>query len=167
MINWTALCRRQHIEYFRSVINILFLGCLSAVITACSGDGGDDSDLEGSEDQAVECGFPAPRVAGTPATDTLADAPARCGISNYAWLRAPGLGEIVARHQLFEYTTAELAQIAAAAGLSIQTLYSTAVERITYKTQDRGTLIDATAMIAYPTNLPDSIPSDTLLMGHL
>lgn len=133
---------------------------------ACSGGGDGDDDLDDNEDQAVQCGFPAPRVAGTPTTDALADAPARCGTPNYAWLRDPELGEIVARHQFFEYTTTELEQIAATAGLSIQPVYATAVERITYKTQDRGALIDATAMVAYPANRADSDPADTLLYLH-
>ncbi|MDH3760634.1 MAG: hypothetical protein OEU50_06580 [Gammaproteobacteria bacterium] len=139
---------------------------MSVSIVACSGGGDGDDDHDGNEDQAVDCGFPTPRVAGTLTTDTLANAPARCGMPEYAWLRAPDLGEIVARHQLFDYTTIELEQIAAAEGLSIQPVYATAVERITYKTQDRGALIDATAMIAYPTNLADDVPVDTLLYLH-
>jgi len=127
-----------------------------------SGSGGND----GGDGQAAECGFPTPRVAGTAVTDALANAPARCGMTEYQWLRDPGLGEIVERHELSEYTRVALEQIALAAGLPIQPIYATAVERITYKTQDRGALIDATAMIAYPTNLDETIPADTLLYLH-
>jgi hypothetical protein len=118
---------------------------------------------------AAECGFPTPRVAGTVATDQLANAPEQCGIVSYAWLRDPDLGKILGPGDgPQEFTPDELAQALLAANiqLPIQPRYTTAVERITYQTQDRGALIEATALIAYPTNLEDGFAADTLLYLH-
>ncbi len=75
---------------------------ISIVLVSACGPGNDSS-------PTGECGFPAPIVAGTEATNAFSDAPAQCGMTNYAWLRDPGPGEVIERHELIEFTPDDLA----------------------------------------------------------
>jgi hypothetical protein len=139
-------------------LNLSFASVTIVLLSACGS--GSDNNVVG------ECGFPAPMVAGTDVTNAFADAPAQCGMANYAWLRDPSLGEVIERDEPTEFTPEFLEAAALAANLPIQPRYSTVVERIAYKTQDRGVLIEATTLIAYPTDLEGDIPADTLLFLH-
>ena len=141
---------------------LIFALVTLVLLSAC----GSSSNSNGNP-AVAECGFPTPRVAGTPETDQLANAPKQCGMSPYAWLRDPDLGKIIGSSdgpQVFTLNDLALALVAANIDLPIR--YTSAVERVTYQTQDRGALIEATALIAYPTNLEDGIAADTLLFLH-
>jgi len=146
----------------------LIFALVTLVLLSACGGGGDSNPAVSSTTPAAECGFPEPRVAGTPITDPLANAPEQCGLSPHAWLRDTGLGNILGSSDGPEiFTPQDLALLIADIQLPVQPgIYTAAVERITYQTQDRGELIEATALVAYPTNLGDGIAADTLLYLH-
>ncbi len=124
-------------------------------------------DTEGP-DMGRVCVRPAPIVAGTSATDSLADDPARCGADAYQWLRGEELGDIVAYGESTNLR-ARLVEAAAELGgidLPREPEYNVTVDQIAYRTQDRGSLVDATTLIAYPNNLETDEPVGVLLLLH-
>jgi dienelactone hydrolase len=140
--------------------------CLLALplitITAC----------KGAEDPTVlpdRCSTPAPRLGTEAAVEKLVSSPAQCGQAAHSWLRSEQLGEIVQVGPT-ETVPAAVSRVALTLGkVPIPAVvHDTAVEQIEYMTQDRGVLIKATAMMAYPTDLgpnPETRP-DVLLLLH-
>jgi pimeloyl-ACP methyl ester carboxylesterase len=113
--------------------------------------------------------FPAPLVAGTPETDALANDPARCGQPAYTWLKSPNLGNITAHEKQGSYTKALLETLLTAAKITIplKLQYDVDVHLITYTTQDRGKEIEATALLAWPSTVPEGAPAlPTLTVLH-
>src|SRR5690606_35574368 len=100
------------------------------------------------------CPVPAPLVGGTPETDSVADAPPRCGATS-AWLRSERLGEVVTRVPGTAYSIALLRGLAAGAGVTLprDPQHAVATETLAYVTQDRGALVQSSALIAYPSDL--------------
>ncbi len=117
-----------------------------------------------------EPGFPAAQVAGTPETDALADAPARCGQPAHAWLRDTDLGRVTSSVAKASYTKAVLASLAGEVlgSLPVTLQYDVVTHMITYTTQDRGKEVLATALLAWPTNVPaeaEALPTLVVLHG--
>lgn len=147
-------------------------GCSDGVVGArrdAGGDAGGDAAAT-QPDAAVEpvCSFPSPQVAGTPETDALADAPARCGQAPYRWLRGAELGTVVKVGDP-RYLRAELLNaLLKVTGVTLPEpiRHAAATQVITYRTQDRGQPIEATAVIAYPDDLPAGTPLDMLVLLH-
>ncbi|EYF01130.1 lipase family protein [Chondromyces apiculatus] len=113
--------------------------------------------------------FPAPVVAGTPETDAVADAPARCGQPAHTWLRDADLGRIVAHEDLGSYPAALLAVLAqqAVGELPVELEYDVDLHLVTYMTQDRGVPLEATTLVAWPKNVPAGTAElPTLLLLH-
>ncbi len=142
------------------------LASLALAAAACGDDA--PSSPDAAPDAALACDVPAPVVAGTPATDALADAPARCGQPAHAWRRDATLGEVVDVGGATEYAADFLRALLDTQGVApeLALTYDTAVRRVTYQTQDRGELVDATAFVAYPTVPVDGAPLDVLLLLH-
>jgi dienelactone hydrolase len=149
----------------------LFSSLLFATGAACGGDGQNNSTPDAEQPQidappVQACSAPAPLVAGTAPTDAVANAPARCGAAPYQWKRDAALGTIKSSKNEASYTSSQLAALAQAAGLQLPRtpMFDTASARATYVTQDRGQLVDATAMVAWPTNATAS--SSVLMILH-
>lgn len=118
---------------------------------------------------AVECDpAPAPQVAGTAESDALADAPARCGQPAHQWLRDPGLGDVVDVGAPTGYSRRILQGLADGQGVVLPRPIGSDVDlrTIRYTTQDRGALVESTAVVAYPTGLAPGAPLDALLFLH-
>lgn len=108
-----------------------------------------------------------PIVAGTPDTTAVASAAARCGQAAHAWRTDPALGTVVAHASgLPRFTASGLSDIAAAQGITLPEppRYDTSLASITYLTQDRGELVEATALVAWPRGLPDDAPDPDLVL---
>lgn len=149
--------------------NVLPLHAL--LLFACAPSVVDDADAatDGSTgDASVPCPVIAPLVGGTPETDALADAPARCGAPSYAWLRDETLGDVVSREVEAEHRAPNLAAFAAAAGVTLPAPpeHDVRIETLVYRTQDRGAAIESTALIAYPTDLAERADVPILLYLH-
>lgn len=132
--------------------------------TTTTGEGG-----AGGEGGGGAAGFPAPVVAGTPETDALANEPARCGQPAHAWRKDLDFGRVSAHEAQSSYTKAVLqALLGAAVGdVPLELKYDVDVHLVTYLTQDRGEALDATTLIAWPTNVPaDAEALPTLLVLH-
>lgn len=138
------------------------LTLLGASLTACGGGaGGAGGGGSGG------ASFPAPVVAGTPETDALADAPARCGMPAYAWRRDGSLGAVVQVTEQSTFTADVLQLLVDAAGVAVPPMqHDVATHVVTYQTQDRGALVEATALVAWPTNAPAGAELPTLLFLH-
>ena len=128
---------------------------------AIAGDGGTTSQPDAGADAGpaapdsavpIECEFPAAMIAGSAETDALADAPARCGASAYTWLRDGEVGQVVSVESADRYTPMLLTALAEGAGVVLPRAPGepTSVRTIRYRTQDRGALVEATALVAVP-----------------
>lgn len=114
--------------------------------------------------------FPAPQVAGTPETDSLADAAAQCGQTPFAWRRDLDLGHVTAFQTKGFYPKDVLAAAATEqlGSLPVTLKYDVRAHVLTYATQDRGKPIEATTLLAYPTNVPkeaEALPTLVILHG--
>lgn len=111
-----------------------------------------DASVEADAGLAIECEVPAPVVAGTPETDALADAPARCGQPAHAWLRSDTLGAVVDAGEPERMSRLVLDGIIAGAGLTAPRPAGADVTLrvVRYLTQDRGAEVEATTLVAYP-----------------
>ncbi|MBN1772854.1 MAG: hypothetical protein JXB32_16405 [Deltaproteobacteria bacterium] len=144
------------------------------------GCGGDDSAADGTDAPAEtpadggdapppDCSFPAPRLGTSPEAAALAAAPARCSQPAFAWLDDETLGDIVAVEPAIGFRAASLADAAQREGFETprEILYDAAVRTVAYVTQDRGELVEATALVAYPFEPSDGRTSfDVLLVLH-
>lgn len=141
------------------------LACLSLVLVmGCGNEPADKPPVVPPKDE-----FPAPEVAGTPETNAVADAPARCGQAAHTWVRTSKLGQVTAFQSKGFYTQAVLDALAKEnLGLLPVTMkYDVRTHVITYTTQDRGAEIDATALVAWPTTVPaEAAPLPTLAILH-
>jgi len=114
--------------------------------------------------------FPAPEVAGSPETDSVANAPARCGQKAHTWKRDSDLGHVTAFQTKGFYAQPVLDALAKEnlGTLPVSLKYDVRTHVITYTTQDRGVAIEATALLAWPTNVPaeaDPLPTLAILHG--
>lgn len=152
---------------------------LSAAAFAAGCDGGDsaadaaDVPAEAPDDAGdappPDCSFPAPRLGTSAEASALAAAPARCGQPPFTWLDDETLGDVVAVGPATGFRAASLSDAAQREGFELprEIAYDAAVRTVTYVTQDRGALLEATAMVAYPFEPTDGRTSfDVLLLLH-
>lgn len=99
-----------------------------------------------------ECTWPAPEIAGTPQTNALADAPARCGQPEHTWLRQGPLGQILEYAETETIRASTLRVAIATQGVTPpeQIRYDSNIELFRYTTQDRGQLVEATSLLGWP-----------------
>jgi pimeloyl-ACP methyl ester carboxylesterase len=143
------------------------LACLLfAVVAGCGDDGATPEPIKPAPPE-----FPAPEVAGTPETDALANAAASCGQPAFAWNKDLALGDITAWQRTAAYPKAVLeAAVTDALGsdkvpLTLQ--YDVETHLVTYVTQDRGQKVEATTLLAWPTNVPaDAAALPVLVILH-
>lgn len=153
-------------SFNRVQIGAALLGA-ALMAPGCSDGDGDTSGTAGAPGGAA---FPKPEVAGTPETDALADAPAQCGQAPYAWLKSPNLGHVTAHESQGSFTRSLLETLLSASGTSMPlTLrYDVDTHLVTYVTQDRGKEIEATALVAWPSDVPaeiEALPALVVLHG--
>ena len=153
------------------------LGLISMLsLAGCGADAGpvdagpidaSPSDADSDASSLPACLELAPVVAGTSETDAVADAPPRCGATS-AWLRSERLGEIVTRVPGTGYSIPLLRGLAAGAGVTLprDPQHAVATETLAYLTQDRGALVQSSALIAYPSDLDAREELPILLVLH-
>ena len=128
-------------------------------------DGGADADSDASQ---AACTFPDPEIAGTAKTDALAQSAGQCGQADSGWLDDPALGEVTELGTSKEFPAAFIDGILQNQGVTpprpIE--HDAQVVQFAYKTQDRGQLIEASAMLAYPKDIDPSQPLDVVLLLH-
>lgn len=140
---------------------------VTLALTACTGlllgCGSDETTSPPPDDS-----FPAPVVGGTEDTDSYAASPARCGMPDYAWQKDAPLGQVVSSEQVATFRATVLAGLAQDADISglPELKYDVGAHLVTYTTQDRGTLVDATSLVAWPEGLPEGTSLPTLLLLH-
>jgi acetyl esterase/lipase len=149
----------MHVDHAAPRFSLTLVALVFA--SACAGDGGIDDDAGASDDDAglVDAG---PVYEGPPyeveegffEDDTLARAPWRCGAPPYRWWGVGALGDVL-EHQVKGTFTSTLlanfkAQLASSIALARDPVHDVGLHRIRYQTQDRGVLIDATALVAVP-----------------
>ncbi|OGQ87447.1 MAG: hypothetical protein A2289_26615 [Deltaproteobacteria bacterium RIFOXYA12_FULL_58_15] len=137
--------------------------CISAVLFFATPSCGEDDPKP-----VNPCGFDPPTIAGTPATDALASSPARCGQPAHEWIDSPNLGEIVGVDfdDIYPQDTLMLAAMIAGIELPEDPVYDVRVQQVLYTTQDRGQLVEASALIATPQGVDKTTELDVLLVLH-
>ncbi len=90
------------------------------------------------------------------ASDAGLGGPARCGAKPYAWLASPTLGQVLEKEDKAPHTQLDLlyafVEIRNKKAFKTERLpkYSTVSSIVRYQTQDRGQLVDATALVTSP-----------------
>jgi hypothetical protein len=115
-----------------------------------------------------ECTLQTPIVAGTTETDALANAPARCGAPAYTWLRDANLGEVVDRRRVSVYRIDQLTALAVSTEVSLPRPpeHDVYIERVAYKTQDRGVSVESSMGLAFPMDDATATERPILLFLH-
>lgn len=114
--------------------------------------------------QWAPCAVPEPVIANTAATMGLASAPARCNQPAHQWLRSPMLGRVLDVGTTNNYARTTLAL--ATTMINETARYDVTTDVIGYQTQDRGQLVRATTLVAYPRNVRSMQQLDVLLVLH-
>jgi dienelactone hydrolase len=145
---------------------VSLLGCTTPTLesdAAIAIDAGNDAAV-----MLPACEVSLPLVAGTPETDAIANAPARCGMPAYAWLDDPSLGSVVSRTRSGVFSARTLGDLVTAAGVLLPrpVVYDVQIDTIAYVTQDRGRLVQSSAALAYPTSVTDRATLPTILIAH-
>lgn len=137
---------------------------------AVDADTPDEAGADMGEPDAVVrgCEFPATALPEAPELVALAEAPEACGQPPFTWLDVPELGDVVELDETFVLNANLLNGVARAAGLMTHRPFEYDVElkRISYLTQDRGELIEATTVVASPImEDPGTLPIVLMLHG--
>lgn len=127
---------------------------LGSVVVACSS--GEDAPATGG----ANCAAPTPNVGTLPAE------PPRCGVPSYAWLKDGKLGDVTGKGVSDHYTASASGVFLAIGQVKSSELVDVDVEQIAYVTQDRGKTIDATTLVAYPSDLEKRTQLDIILVLH-
>jgi hypothetical protein len=143
-----------------------------------AGAGGDESPAGngGTSGEAGQAGsggatdtVPQPSIGKIPGTADFVKAPAQCGQAAYTILDDAKLGEVVDFGSAKTFTADTLQALVESQGITVPRplKYDVNVAVVTYTTQDRGKLIEATAAIARPNNVPaDAAPLPVLALLH-
>lgn len=147
------------------------LAALLPLLTSCVQEGPPplDEPLDAGVDSgpAARCTLTPPRLGDAPEARALAAAPARCGQRAHTWLASPSLGDVTETGPRDQVPAASSAVLLAVGKITPKgPLHNVDVEAIAYRTQDRGALLTATALIAYPTDVKGTAPLDVLLVLH-
>ena len=147
------------------------LALLSLPTLACSSqgeaaptDGGTTSDA----DAASACkAVPAPQLGTSAEAVALAAAPAACGQKAFTWLATPDLGDVTQKgfHDHFTATANKVLLVAGKVDVK-GPVHDVDMDQIAYVTQDRGAKIEATALVAYPSDLEARTDLDVLVVLH-
>lgn len=93
-----------------------------------------------------------------------------CGGPTYEWAEIEGLGEVVYWEPIYEasLTIGGLERIQETAGVTLleDIKYGTKAYRYRYLTQDRGQVVEATGMVAFPDTQGEPLSAQTLLWLH-
>ncbi len=159
-------------------LRALLLAC-AASLAACSDDAStpdastpdaatDALPSDASDGALAPCPVEAPRLGDSMAARQFADSPARCGQAPFRIVADPSLGRPTGMGARATYSAAVLQALATGAGIMLPVALDrdVAVDQISYTTQDRGRLLDATALVAYPRNLSARASFEVLLVLH-
>ncbi len=130
-----------------------------------AGSGGAADAGTGGTAAASPCEPDAPLIGGTAETDALADSAARCGQAEHGWIRGKELGTPVAVSEEQVFVAAVLSALITGEGVELprEPVYDVALRTVTYQTQDRGALIDASALVAAP-KIDDAVEARDIIM---
>ncbi len=125
----------------------------------------DPPDAAGSECAAA----PVPTLGDTPLVDQWIDDASRCDQPSFSVLDDSSLGDVVDFGQEQSFGASELTALAELEGIALprEFVYDTQARVFSYLTQDRGEIIEASALLVYPdTEDPEFEPSAPLLFLH-
>lgn len=139
-----------------------------AVFVAACGSGSSEAGAPASAEENASPSTPSPgssssssSSSGGAGADAAPDATppstrARCGAKPYDWVVSPSLGDVLESNSAAGHTPLELtyaileAKKQGAMKTSRIAKHSTKSKLLRYQTQDRGKLVDATTLVAYP-----------------
>lgn len=113
------------------------------------------------------CPLRPPLVGQSAETMQLAGAAAHCGVPAFAWRSDKTLGDVVEKGLHDHFTADALGVLLALSHVTPQgPVHEVDLDQISYKTQDRGRALTATALVAYPSDLAAKSSIDVLLVLH-
>ncbi len=127
-----------------------------------------DTAPDAAPDAQSACMISTPRLGDAAEARALAMTPARCGQSAFQLVDSPMLGAVTAMGARQSLSAAVLQALATANNINLPVALSrdVTVDQVAYTTQDRGRLVDATALVAYPRNLAERTSFDVILVLH-
>lgn len=142
--------------------------------SAAGSAGAGDAGAAGSETSAGAAGAatngpPKPSIGALAGTADFVKSPAQCEQPAYTILESDQLGVVSDFGSAKTFTADTLTALVESQGITLPRplKYDVNVAVVTYTTQDRGKLIDATAAIARPKNVPaDAAPLPVLALLH-
>lgn len=145
--------------------------CLVFFGAGCEGSAADAMGMEGDLAGELPDGGGAPDLLPPPFPAWSAQSPAICGQPAYAWQPSSAVGAVLeSSRNLLPVPTLVIGTLKVAAFLGAQLNvhrsadYDVQTARIRYQTQDRGQLVDATAMVTWPKATGKTFP--VLLFLH-
>jgi dienelactone hydrolase len=102
----------------------------------------------------------------TPTVGALPADPPRCGVPSYAWRHDVTLGDITGSGVHDHYTASASGVFLAIGKVKSTELVDVDVEQVAYMTQDRGKMIEATTLVAYPSDLDTRTQLEVVLVLH-
>ena len=148
---------------------VVALALLSLLVACSSSSTNSPAPADAATDAPASCPTPpTPTVAATPETATLATDSAHCGVPAFRWRTGPDLGDVKTKG-LHDHVDVSANQVLLAAGGVKATgseVHSVDLDQIAYVTQDRGASIEATALVAYPSDDARKTAYDVLLVLH-
>lgn len=127
----------------RLLLSFLLLGCSS-----------NDSDAT----PAAGCPTLTPKVIDVPFE--------RCGVPTYAWLDDPALGDVTIAGPVETVSGTASSVVLAVGKVKTTEAHEVSVQQIAYTTQDRGKKIEATALVAWPSDYESKATLDVVLLLH-
>lgn len=155
----------MHRPAFFALVPLLALGCSSSEPAAPVDSG---IDAETAADAPPPCTAPpAPALGTSKEAVALAAAPAACGQKPFTWLASAELGDVT-KTGFHDHTTATANKVLLVAGKVEPkgTVHDVDLDQIAYVTQDRGAKIEATALVAYPSDYETRPDLDVLVVLH-
>jgi dienelactone hydrolase len=126
-----------------------------ALAMGCS-SGADDA----AEPPAVEgCLVPAPRVLEP-------EGLSRCNLPRFDWSTSATLGDVTERGPVETVSSSASSLVLAIGKVQTAERHEVQVQQIAYRTQDRGKLLDATTLVAWPSDYERRTTLDVVLVLH-
>lgn len=144
----------------------LLCGASAAALSlACSSSSSSPASVDAGPTACAAA--PTPLVAKTPATQAFAGSSAHCGVAPFTWLDTPDLGDVTQKGP-HDHIVADVAAVLFAQGNVKPTgpVHDVDLDQIAYVTQDRGKKLEATALVAYPSDLDEKTDLDIILVLH-
>jgi len=90
----------------------------------------------------------------------------RCGVPTFGWLNDPSLGDVTAKGAVETISSSASGVVLAVGKVKVAESHEVQMQQIAYVTQDRGTKLEATALVGWPSDFEQRANLDVVLLLH-